>query len=202
MSGNILAVTNRSLCPFDFYEQIGRIAASPAAAVILREKDLPLLEYERLAARVLEICRRAGKRCILHTHLQAAERLRCDAVHLPLPVLRSQSAEKLERFSIVGASVHSAAEAVEAETMGATYLTAGHVFDTGCKPDLPGRGMHFLREVCKAVSIPVYAIGGITPSNLPLALEAGAAGGCMMSSLMRSPDPSSYLVNADSMPPK
>ena len=73
----------------------------------------------------------------------------------------------------------------EAERLGCSYLIAGHIYATSCKPGLPPRGLAFLREVTVATELPVYAIGGITPIRLAEILAAGAAGGCAMSSLMR-----------------
>ncbi len=64
-------------------------------------------------------------------------------------------------FHTVGTSIHSVSEAVEAEKLGASYLTAGHIYVTDCKKGLPPRGLPFLQHVCQAVQIPVYGIGGI-----------------------------------------
>jgi thiamine-phosphate pyrophosphorylase len=85
----------------------------------------------------------------------------------------------------LGVSVHSISEALEAELLGATYLIAGNIYETDCKKGLPGKGLEYLRDVCAAVSIPVYAIGGITKERLLEIKQAGAAGGCMMSGMMR-----------------
>lgn len=89
-------------------------------------------------------------------------------------------------FPVLGTSVHSAAEAVEAEALGASYLTAGHIYATDCKKGLPPRGLHFLKEVCQSVSIPVYAIGGIKLDGKQLeeVMQYGAEGGCVMSGMM------------------
>jgi thiamine-phosphate pyrophosphorylase len=89
------------------------------------------------------------------------------------------------RFRVIGASCHSVEEALEAQQLGCTYITAGHVFATDCKKGLPPRGLDFLRAVCAAVDIPVYAIGGINSENLQDVMKCGAAGGCIMSGLMR-----------------
>lgn len=186
-------MTCRSLCTGDFLEQIARLAESPVQAIVLREKDLPENDYEHLAADVLSLCRSHRKPCILHTYTGAAVRLGCHRIHLPLALLRELPEEARRHFDTIGVSVHSVAEAVEAAGWGASYLTAGHIFDTDCKAGLPGRGLDFLRKVCERVSIPVYAIGGITPGRMPAILEAGARGGCMMSSLMRCTDPTAYL---------
>lgn len=75
---------------------------------------------------------------------------------------------------------------MEAQALGCTYITAGHVFETECKKGLPGRGLDFLRNVCAAVDIPVYGIGGIDAENITFVRNAGASGACLMSSLMVS----------------
>ena len=74
-------------------------------------------------------------------------------------------------------------------SLGANYITAGHIFETDCTKDIPGRGLDFLREVCSAVSIPVYAIGGISKDNFMKIQETGAAGACIMSGFMRCDSP-------------
>ena len=83
---------------------------------------------------------------------------------------------------------------MEAEALGCTYVTAGHVFDTDCKRGLPGRGLGFLKEVCGSVSIPVYAIGGIGPDNIADVRKTGAAGACVMSSAMVCADVQAYFL--------
>lgn len=188
----IIAVTNRHLSAGDYFDRLAKIAASDADAVILREKDLTEEEYELCAKKAAEICKRAGKTYILHTYVQTAAKLNCGSVHLPLPLLRqlSGSDEKtekssiLQRFHTVGASVHSPLEAMEAECLGADYVTAGHVFATDCKKGLEPRGISFLEDTVKSVKIPVYAIGGISRKNLQQVKAAGAAGACVMSQMM------------------
>ena len=87
----------------------------------------------------------------------------------------------------IGCSIHSVEEAVEAQKLGASYITAGHIYATDCKKGLPPRGLEFLENVCKAVKIPVYAIGGIHPGTGQLneIMEHGSAGGCIMSDMMK-----------------
>ena len=181
---DIICVTNRKLCKEDFLTRIESIAAMHPKAVILREKDLTEAEYTKLAEKVMEICRRYGTQCILHTFINAAVKLGCDSIHLPLPVLRQASGEDKAKFRIIGCSCHSPEEAREAESLGSGYITAGHVFATDCKKGLPPRGIEFLHQVCSTVDIPVYAIGGISAENMDDVRKAGAAGGCIMSGFM------------------
>jgi thiamine-phosphate pyrophosphorylase len=93
----------------------------------------------------------------------------------------------------VGVSVHSSEEARYAAEHGAAYLIAGHVFTTDCKKGLEGRGLEFLNDVCGVVHIPVYGIGGITEHNIAAVAKTGAAGACLMSSLMQSPNPAALV---------
>lgn len=88
-------------------------------------------------------------------------------------------------FRVRGTSVHSAEDALWAQEHGATYVTAGHIYPTDCKRGLAARGTQFLERVCRVVSIPVYAIGGITPQRMDEVKKAGAAGACMMSEYMK-----------------
>ena len=191
---DILCVTSRALCREDFLVRIEAVAKARPAGIILREKDLSPEEYRVLAAEVMEICSVFDVPCILHTFADAALALGADKLHMPLPLLRRMSKGDRARFSALGASCHSVGDALEAQRLGCTYITAGHVFDTGCKAGLPGRGLAFLREVCESVSIPVYAIGGIGPENIGAVRRSGAAGACVMSGAMTCADPEAFLA--------
>lgn len=194
---DILCVTNRKLCQEDFLTRIERIAACCPAGIILREKDLSPEAYKELAAQVMEICARYDVCCILHSFVNVATELQAEAIHLPLHILRTMTQEEKSHFSILGASCHSIDDALEAQVLGCIYITAGHVFKTDCKKGLPGRGLFFLQDVCKAVSIPVYGIGGINDTNISQVRAAGTAGACLMSSLMAAEDVPGYLKSIE-----
>lgn len=199
----ILAISNRHLCKQSFEEQIRRVCEWRPDALVLREKDLSEDAYKALAKNILDICKSYDVPCILHTYWKAALELGHDAIHLPLPLLRELSAESQKHlqsqnstisrsfhvtdFHKIGTSVHSVEDAMEAERLGATYVTAGHIFTTDCKKGLPPRGLDFLKNVCDAVTIPVYGIGGIKfdPQQWNSLKKQGACGGCIMSGMMQ-----------------
>ena len=189
----LLCVTNRKLCKGDFLGRIEQICAEHPAGIILREKDLPKQKYGMLAQSVLEICRRYNVPCALHSFADVAAALKADCLHMPLHLLSELSREERSQFRVLGASCHSVQDAQTAQSLGCTYITAGHVFATDCKKGLPPRGLEFLRQVCESVSIPVYAIGGIAPDNLGAVLQAGAKGGCVMSGTMICADAHTYF---------
>ena len=95
--GQVVAVTNRSLTERPFLEQIRRVCEMHPDALLLREKDLSEKEYEELAKEVMAICAEYKVPCILHTFWRVAEKLKCDTVHLPLPILRQFVLEKQNR---------------------------------------------------------------------------------------------------------
>jgi thiamine-phosphate pyrophosphorylase len=195
----ILAVTNRHLCNNDFLTQIENICTLnekkseiKSVSIVLREKDLSENDYKDLAAKVMKICEKNNTECILHTYYKAARELNCKKIHLPLHVLKSKL-DVCKEFNEVGVSIHSVSEAIEAVNLGATYITAGHIFATDCKKDIPPRGLSFLSSVCSSVNIPVYAIGGISPANAQEAINAGADGICIMSGLMTFKNPKVFI---------
>lgn len=181
----LYAVTAKKLCTDDFLTRIEAIAAAGADRIILREKELPVQEYRRLAAECQRICHCYGSAFSVNSFVQEAERLRAD-LHVPLSVLE-QNPTLPERFPVMGVSVHSVDEAAIAKARGASYLIAGHIFATDCKKGLTPRGLSFLREITERVDLPVMAIGGIAPDNVGSVQQAGAAGVCVMSGLMTCP---------------
>lgn len=195
----ILAITNRHLCNNDFLTQIQDICSLnekntviKSVSIVLREKDLSENDYKDLAAKVMKICEKNNTECILHNFYNVAKELNCKKIHLPLHVLKSKS-DVCKEFKVIGVSIHSVSEAIEAVNLGATYITAGHIFATDCKKDIPPRGLGFLSSICSLVNIPVYAIGGISISNAQEAINAGADGICIMSGLMNCKDPRGFI---------
>lgn len=192
---DIICVTNRALCEGDFLTRIEAIASLGPRAIMLREKDLPPAEYESLARSVMDICRRRGVSCILHSFSEVAARLGATALHLPLHSLAKMRERDRRRFSVIGASCHSEEDAKKAEALGCGYITFGHVFQTQCKPGLLPRGLLGLQRTAASVTIPVYAIGGVDCQNISLVRKTAASGACLMSTLMKCRDIPGYWSN-------
>lgn len=150
--------------------------------LILREKSLQKEKYLKLAKSVAKASKKTGLIWVAHTWQEAIGISERTWIHLPLPLLKKA---REEGGVNIGTSVHSAEEAVQAQKLGASYVTAGHVFATQCKSGLPPRGLEFLEEVCRAVSIEVYAIGGIHPNQIESVRNTGVSGVCMMSEYMK-----------------
>ena len=184
-----IVITNRMLVQGDFLEQMEKVIALHPHAVILREKDLPDEEYEKLAKNILVLCEREGVLCFLHSRIDMARKLKCEQIHLSVPALQSLSEQERSAlrkdFRELSISCHNMEDMQFAVSSGATQIVLGTIFETECKKGLKGKGLDFVREICEACPIPVYAIGGISMERLSQVMDAGAAGGCMMSGFMR-----------------
>ncbi len=179
----LICISNRQLCGDDFISRVQTIIDADVP-VILREKDLTEEQYYSLLERI------GRKSVIAHTYADAARSFGCGKIHLPLAILENTD---ISAFDTVGASVHSVEQALKAQSLGASYVTLGHIFPTDCKKGLAPRGTALIGEVKKQLIIPVYAIGGITPENCALAIKNGADGVCAMSGFMRCSDVLKYI---------
>jgi thiazole tautomerase (transcriptional regulator TenI) len=90
---------------------------------------------------------------------------------------------------LIGRSVHDLDGARDAAAAGASYLLAGHIFDTDSKAGAPGRGLEWLAALVAAVEIPVIALGGITVERIPEVMAAGAYGVALGRELLLADDP-------------
>ena len=186
----LIAVTDSASCPRPLPEQIERLTRltqQRPQAIILRAKDIDRKAYRSLAKSAQQLCTAASLPLILHSDWQLARELGINRLHLPLALLRQLPACERAPFAWLSTSVHSVDEALEAQRLGASVLIAGHIYATQCKACLAPRGLRFLHEVCKAVQLPVYAIGGIgfdATQHAELRTQ-GARGACVMSAYMR-----------------
>lgn len=165
-----------------------------ADAIQLRYKSAPALDLFQLGTAIHPLITAAGAQLLINDRVDVALALQAAGVHLAaksLPVSAVHHLLQREHMSgyLIGCSVHSVEEAIEAEQMGASYLTYGHIFSTNSKPGLPPRGVPALGQVVEAVQIPVLAIGGITHENIDQVLATGVAGIAVIGAVMADQDP-------------
>mgnify|MGYP004540794719 FL=1 len=188
-----IVITNRHLVQGDFLKQLEKVTKLHPHALILREKDLTDDAYESLAKKVSDLCKREDITCFLHTKIEIARKIGCKNIHLSIPVLNglSETEKKAltEDFCEISISCHSMEDVEAAIAGGATQIILGTIFETECKKGVSGKGVEFVREICRKCPLPVYAIGGMNLQRLPLVIDAGAAGCCMMSGFMQTTKP-------------
>lgn len=188
-----IVITNRHLVQGDFLKQLEKVTKLHPHALILREKDLTDDAYESLAKKVFDLCEREDITFFLHTKIEIARKIGCQNIHLSIPVLKglSETEKKAltEDFCEISISCHSMEDVEIAMAGGATQIILGTIFETECKKGVLVKGVEFVREICQKCPLPVYAIGGMNLQRLPLVIDAGAAGCCMMSGFMQTTKP-------------
>lgn len=170
-----LAIISANIHPFVDYIHLREKDKSAQelydAVILLTKYDIPL------------------SKIVINDRVDVAYSSKCIGVQLAYHSLDASIVKKEFPNLRVGCSVHSTDEALRAESMGADYVTYGHVFPTDSKPNLPPRGIEGLRQVTTSVNIPVIAIGGLTPENTDQVLQAGACGIAVLSGVLLAPNP-------------
>jgi len=154
------------------------VLAAGVKLLQFRSKKLSLRQQFAVASRLKELAAAYQAVFIINDRLDLALAVKADGVHLGENDLPVKAARKLVPPDfLIGASAASLSSAQEAVAAGADYLGVGPVFPTATKPDA-GKpiGLKNLSLICKSVSIPVFAIGGINAENASSVLAAGADG--------------------------
>ena len=195
-------ISNRKLCEnenlekqiekiFSAYERKIILKNFDIVALTLREKDLNKNEYLKLIEKVYPICQKYKINLILHQNydLNLDDKYNIEGIHLSYSIFKSLNenikAELIKKYKRIGVSVHSLNEAKEVESLGASYVVAGHIFETDCKKGLEPRGLKFIEDLSSALTIPIFAIGGIDEKNSLSVINNGAFSICIMSTLMK-----------------
>lgn len=145
--------------------------------ICVREKTASPREILDLCARAQKITEKFGAQLFLNGRADLCRAAHCDGLHLPQSEISPENARLTLGFHTpIGVSVHDLEEARRAVGEGATYLLFGHVFASRSHPHHEPRGLGELEKVASAVSVPVYAVGGISAHNAAHCLEAGARG--------------------------
>ncbi len=142
-----------------------------------------------MGIRLVRRIREAGARLIINDHADIAAAVDADGVHLGQDDLPLEDARlMLGPERIIGISTHSLGQAMAAQAGGADYIGFGPVFPTATKDAGPALGADALRTVCRMVTVPVLAIGGITRDTAAAAVQAGAAGIAVISGILAAKD--------------
>lgn len=170
-------------------ECVSQALAGGATFVQLREKGASADDLAALAKELLPLCRAARVPLVVNDDVDAVALSGADGVHVGQgDTSCAEARRRLGPRAIVGVSVQTVGQALAAQAAGASYLGVGAVFDTSTKPDAQMVPLEELRAVCRAVSIPVVAIGGIDASVLPQLANSGVAGVAVVSALFAASD--------------
>ena len=161
-----------------------------ATIVQLREKDRSTREYMELARATHEITARYGIPLIIDDRVDVALAIGAEGVHVGQSDMPVRDARRLlGPEKIVGATTKTVPQALEALEQGADYLGCGAIYPTTTHVKTVITPVETLKEIVKAVPIPVNAIGGLNKENIFVLKESGIAGICVVSAIMKAADP-------------
>ncbi len=135
------------------------------------------------------MCRKSNVLFIVNDYLDIALASEADGIHigqddLPLSVIRKE----LPVDKVIGLSTSTLAQARKAEAEGVDYIAVGSIFSSPTKPKATVVGLERLRQVRKAISIPIVAIGGINRQNIGEVMAAGADSAAVISAVLNQKD--------------
>lgn len=169
------------------------ILTGGCAALQLRDKHADDAAYLQLACDIAALCRQAKVPMIVNDRFWLARAAGAQGVHVgqhdaPIEVVRAQVGPGI----MLGVSTHSLEQAEDAEARGADLIGFGPVFETRSKLAAePVVGLEQLGAVCRALKIPVVAIGGITRENIASVRAAGTPLAAVISAVCAASDPAS-----------
>ena len=173
----LYAVTDRHwLNGRTLYSQVEEALKGGATFIQLRDKELDEEHFLEEAKEIKELCRRYQVPFVINDNVEIALAVDADGVHVGQSDMEAGDVRaKLGLDKMIGVSAQTVEQAVMAEQNGADYLGVGAVFPTGSKADALEVSHDTLKAICKAVKIPVIAIGGISKENI---LELSGSGIC------------------------
>ena len=186
----LYAVTDRAwVGKQSLYEQVESALKGGATCVQLREKELNEEEFLKEAMEISALCKQYGVPFFINDNVEIAIKCHADGIHVGQEDMdAAQVRRKVGNDMIIGVSVHSVEEALEAVKKGADCLGAGAMFSTSTKANVNLLPKETLRDICAAVDIPVVAIGGIGKSNISQLSGTGVDGVALVSAIFAADD--------------
>lgn len=187
----LYAVTDRSwLGERTLAQVVEQVLRGGATFLQLREKELDRAAFLAEAKELKVLTAKYRVPFVINDDIDIALESDADGVHLGQTDLMGRDARALiGPDKILGITANTVELAVAAEKAGADYIGAGAVFGTTTKQNAKNLSLDILRDICRAVTIPVVAIGGINGDNLPRLAGTGAAGAAVVSALFAQKDP-------------
>ena len=186
----LYAVTDRSWLGGDtLYSQVEAAIKGGVTFVQLREKELDQEHFLEEAKEIKKLCRKYKIPFVINDNVEIALAMDADGVHVGQSDMEAGDVRaKLGPDKIIGVSAQTVEQALLAEARGADYLGVGAVFHTGSKADADDISHETLKEICKAVKIPVIAIGGINRENVSELAGSGICGIAVISAIFAAAD--------------
>ena len=186
----LYAVTDRAwVGKQNLYEQVESALKGGVTCIQLREKDLDDEAFLNEAMKISALCKQYGIPFFINDNVEIAIKCHADGIHVGQEDMEAaQVRQKVGDDMMIGVSVHSVEEALEAVRNGADCLGVGAMFSTSTKTNIEVLSKEVLKDICAAVDIPVVAIGGITKSNISQLVGTGIDGVALVSAIFAVDD--------------
>ena len=186
----LYAVTDRAWTGRQtLYQQVEAALRGGATCIQLREKELDEEAFLSEAMEISALCRRYGVPFFVNDNVEIAVACGADGVHVGQEDMAASNVRRrVGGRMMIGVSVHSVEEALEAVRHGADCLGVGAAFSTHTKADVDVLPEGMMKAICDAVDIPVVAIGGIHKENLLRLKGTGVNGVALVSAIFGAED--------------
>ena len=186
----LYAVTDRHwLNDSTLYEQVENAIIGGATCIQLREKEMDNDSFYKEAVEIKKLCSSYKVPLIIDDNFEIACKADADGIHVGQSDMEAGNVRAMiGEDKILGVSAQTVEQAVLAESRGADYLGVGAVFPTSSKADADDVNIDTLKSICKAVKIPVIAIGGISKTNVMELAGSGICGIAVISAIFAEKD--------------
>ncbi len=187
----LIYLSQRARIQGDPYEYLDRLLSGKPDAFIIREKDLSDDALLSFSEPIVKLADKYQVPLFLRGTTENAQKLGISNLQMSFREFNEASSFPTSIHK-VGVSIHHIDEAKALEDTVVSHLLYGHIFTSPCKPGLPPRGLDLLQEMVENITLPIYAIGGITPDTLPFLLPIKVSGACLMSAAMMQEKPEKF----------
>lgn len=186
----LYAVTDRAwVGRQSLYEQVESAIKGGVTCVQLREKELNDEDFLAEAIEISALCRKHKVPFFINDNVEVAIKCNADGIHVGQEdMAAAQVRSRVGDDMMIGVSVHSVEEALDAVKNGADCLGVGAIFNTSTKTDVDVLPREVLCDICNAVDIPVVAIGGIGKGNISQLAGTGVDGVALVSAIFGADD--------------
>jgi len=190
LSGLYVIIDAQALQGRSYIDVAEQVIRGGASTIQLRDKIHSKKEILPVARQLQDLCAEHGVLFIINDSLDIALAIDADGLHLgqeDLPVAVARKLLPIDK--VLGVSTKTVEQAVSAVAAGADYVAVGSIYRTSSKEVVKVVGLEMLREVSKVVSVPLVAIGGISPDNAAEVMAAGADAVAVISAVIQAVSP-------------